>query len=341
MTIENGNAVAPPTVSVGLPVYNGEAYLDAALESLTAQDFQDFEIVVCDNASTDGTAAIVQRWAERDPRIRYFRNDVNIGADRNFNRTFQLARGKYFRWAAGDDLVAPDHLRRCLMSLEATPDAVLCQSYVRIIDSEGRELGLYDGGLRGAESPDVPDRFAALVLSRHLCTHVFGVVRADALRATGLLGDYYGSDRVTLAALALMGRFIHVPEPLFMNREHPERGSRAMRSKFGAGGPLIWMVYRDYWRAVAKFVRDADDRRRSRRHLLRWWFADWNLARLVVEIVGWMYAPVHDWVHRMKVRFYGPLPQLNPRRTHSRHRPRGQDADPAWERRSDERHKEI
>lgn len=82
----------PPLVSIGLPVYNGELYVARALESLLAQDLDDFEIVICDNASQDSTAEICTAYAERDPRVRLYSNPHNIGLAGNFNRTFELDR---------------------------------------------------------------------------------------------------------------------------------------------------------------------------------------------------------------------------------------------------------
>ena len=223
-----GKLEQPPCVSIGVPVRNGEAYLDRALASLLAQDFTDFEVLICDNVSTDRTVAIADAWAAKDSRVKVFRNDVNIGAERNFSRVFTLARGRYFRWAAHDDLIDPQYLGRCVAALEGSPDAVLSNSWVNIIDDQDRVIGFYDGGVAGAYSTDTAERFAALVLSRHLCTDLFGVIRADALRKTKLLGPYYGADRALLAELGLLGRFVHVPAPLFSNREHAGRGSRGL-----------------------------------------------------------------------------------------------------------------
>jgi glycosyltransferase involved in cell wall biosynthesis len=302
-----------PTVSIGVPVYNGEAYLDAALASLLGQTWTDFEVIVCDNASTDATAAIAAAWAARDPRVTVYRNESNIGLEANFDRALALARGRYFRWAASDDLVAPAYLDRCVARLEAAPDAVVCQSWVHIIDGEGRVTGAYDGGVTGAESGDPAERFAALVLSRHLCTHMFGLWRTQALRATGPLGAWFGSDRAKLAELALLGRFVHVPEPLFMNREHPARGSRAARRQPAAGlVPPTLTLYAAYWRAVSRCAAGAGTRARCRLHLLRWWFCDWNPARIAAECAALVYPPVQDLVQALKLRFYGPLPQVQP-----------------------------
>src|SRR3989442_12666378 len=84
------------TMSIGLPVYNGDKYLRLALDSLLAQDYENFELIICDNASEDVSADICAQYARQDPRIRFHRNKTNIGAARNFNRVFQLSSGKYF-----------------------------------------------------------------------------------------------------------------------------------------------------------------------------------------------------------------------------------------------------
>ena len=100
-----------PRVSIGLPIYNGENFLGDAVESLLAQTFTDFELVLVDNASTDGTAAMCERFVARDKRVRYHRNPQNIGGAPNFNLAFQLAdRAPYFKWAAHDDRHLPDFL---------------------------------------------------------------------------------------------------------------------------------------------------------------------------------------------------------------------------------------
>ena len=305
-----------PAVTIGLPVYNGERYVGAALDALLGQDYTDFELIISDNASVDRTADICREFAARDQRIRYFRNEHNIGINPNFNRLLQLARAPLFRWAAHDDLVERDFLGACVELLQAAPDAVLAQSHVRIIDADGRDLGAYDGGLAGTESVDPVERFAALILSRHLVTDLYGVIRTDALRRIRGLGNYYGSDRATLAALGLLGRFVHVPRLLFMNREHPGRSSRLSDHSSERGGvaaapmPRTWELYREYQRAVRDLVENEADRRRCFALLRRWWFVDWNAARLAVDLVGMKVPAVYDLVTRLKLRFYGPMPQI-------------------------------
>ena len=99
-----------PRVSIGLPVYNGENFLEFALDSILGQTFQDFELIISDNASTDATESICRRYAAKDSRIRYYRNPNNQGAAQNYNRVFALARGEYFKWAAHDDVCKPNYL---------------------------------------------------------------------------------------------------------------------------------------------------------------------------------------------------------------------------------------
>lgn len=216
-----------PRISIGLPVYNGAKYLEKALDSLCRQSFADFELILSDNASTDLTREICQDFAAGDSRIRYFRNDRNLGAACNYNRVFALARGELFKWAAHDDLCAPTFLERCVEALDCDSQAVLAYPQTVIIN---------DGGLRVKRYLDDLDLTAdspAVRLRRYLfraggeCNAVFGLLRADALRKTRLIEPYNASDRVLLAHLALLGRFREVPEELFFRRDHPTTSLRA------------------------------------------------------------------------------------------------------------------
>lgn len=309
----------PPLLTVGMPVFNGENFIAEALRSILAQSFADFELIICDNASTDRTGEICKAFAQQDPRIRYYRHDSNLGAAVNFNSTFQLSEGEFFKWAAHDDLLEPTYLESCVKALEADPDAVLCHSLVRVIDEQGASLGLYDSALRGAGSPLPSERFRALVLSRHLCTDMFGVMRRDAMAASEKHGAYYGGDRSLLAELALIGRFIQVPEPLFLNREHKHRFVRSVQAtewqawhdmrQPAKASPPTWRLYADYLRAVRRHLPHGRERLRCYWILSRWWFVDWNLGRLIVDLLGRVNPSVYDFVRHLKLRWYGKLPQ--------------------------------
>ena len=105
-------------LSIGLPIYNGEEFLKEAIESLINQTFEDFEIVISDNASTDQTQQICRYYADLDPRIRYYRCKQNLGAAWNYNRVFELSYGEYFKWAAHDDFCGPAFFERCVDALD-------------------------------------------------------------------------------------------------------------------------------------------------------------------------------------------------------------------------------
>jgi hypothetical protein len=179
-----------------------------------------------------------------------------------------------------------------------------------MIDANDRVIGFYDGGLAGAESRDTAARFAALILSRHLCTDLFGVLRADALRKTQMHGSYFGADRALLVELGLLGRFVHVPAPLFMNRDHASRGSHAMGRWRGPHGLPSLVLLSDYRRAVMSHVSDPETRRLCQLHLLRWWACDWNLARVIAEMMIRVHPPFENVVNRLKLHFYGAMPQI-------------------------------
>lgn len=219
----------PPRVSIGMPVYNGEEYLEEALDSLLAQTYEDFELVISDNASTDRTEEICRAYAERDNRIRYIRNEENLGGAPNFNRVVHLARGEYFHWAAHDDVVEPEFLEACLKVLEREPNVVLAYARTVAIDEEGRPLKKSREELHmkrlHLRQPSPHERFDAFLQKYYpiggKCDAQFGVVRRSVLLQTPMIDDYPASDEVMLGELAMRGEIHEVPEPLFKRRHHP------------------------------------------------------------------------------------------------------------------------
>src|SRR5690242_19524715 len=227
-----------PKLSIGIPVFNGQEFLPALLDSLLAQTFRDFEILICDNASSDRTPQICREYERRDPRIHYARNSRNLGAIANFNRVFELSNAPLFKWAAHDDLYHEAYLNACASLLESNPDAVLAHTGTAFIDETGEMLpyeedtGSYldtkTGKRYWADVPSIGDTSLAVsrfwqVLNRaRWGTHMFGVVRRQALQQTSLLPNFAGSDRAMLAELALLGRFRCASEPLFLKRFHAD-----------------------------------------------------------------------------------------------------------------------
>ena len=218
-----------PVISIGLPVYNGENYLAQSIESILDQTCQDFELIISDNASTDNTEAICRAFAEKSDKIRYFRQDENIGASGNFEFAFQQARGTYFRWQAHDDYAYPQLLEKCLARLQAEPDAVLCFSEADMVDADGNHLKIYSHADFDTTDPDPIKRFAGRLRSDGI-VEVFGLMPRAVLGRIERLGPFYGNDRCLLAHLALMGRFLIVPEVLYGFRVHAEQYSEIVHS---------------------------------------------------------------------------------------------------------------
>lgn len=302
-----------------MPVFNGENFVAGAIDSILAQTFGDLELIVSDNASTDATEEIVRRYAAADPRVSYHRNERNLGAAPNYNRTFAMAGGEYFKWAAHDDLLARTFLRECVDVLDGNASAVLCHCLVEYIDSDGASLGTFDSRLVGADADRASTRFAAMALRPHPCNEFFGLARRSALEGSLLHGNYHGTDRALLAQLALRGRILVIRKPLIKMRTHPARYSECARTPGarrawhnaaceGQVGLPSWRLYRDYWRVVAQELSGSRERTRCYGHLIRWWTVNWNWARAVVDVVAVMVPGAVDWAERVKQRVFSPAP---------------------------------
>lgn len=232
-----------PKVAVGLPVYNGEPYLAPAIDSILSQTYHDLELIISDNASTDRTLEICQDYVRKDSRVRYFRQERNIGAAANYNFVFAQSSSAYFRWAAADDLLAPELLERCVGVLDADPSVVLCFPGTELINGDGSPLrydAAYDAYIdQGGKiwrywstepRPELTDddpivRFEAILMKSRMMLPIFGVMRSSALAKTHLQRPYWGADLAILAEMALQGRIRQVPERLFFRRCHRQQST--------------------------------------------------------------------------------------------------------------------
>ncbi|WNZ29229.1 MAG: glycosyltransferase family 2 protein [Candidatus Bathyarchaeota archaeon] len=209
-----------PRLSIGMPVYNGENYLEKTIKSILSQKYADFELIISDNASTDNTPKICCEYAKRDKRIFYCRSEKKHGAAWNFNNAFKLSSGYYFKWSAHDDLHHPDHLLKCVQVLDDNPSVVLCYSKIGVIDQHGTRIGTYDYCAR--LNSDNPQKRFREILDKRPFFSIFGVMKRSALQKTPLLAGYIGSDWNLLAELSLAGQMFEIPEYLFFRREHEQ-----------------------------------------------------------------------------------------------------------------------
>jgi glycosyltransferase involved in cell wall biosynthesis len=215
---------ARPKVSIGLPVYNGEKFLTHAIESLLSQSYANIELIISDNCSIDGSAEIAHAAAQRDPRVSFYQNPTNIGAANNFNRVFNLASGKYFMWAAHDDLWHPDFIAKCVATLERLSSIILCATNIRFIDHDGeivkgRGMRAVGGRYNQLNTVRMDLRRRVSELTGKLNWYaIYGLIRTDGLKKTRLFREAYGTDVLLLMELLLQGETLILPEQLFSYR---------------------------------------------------------------------------------------------------------------------------
>ena len=182
-------------------------------------------MIISDNASVDGTAAICQEYQARDQRIRYCRNVTNVGATGNFNRAFELSSGEFFMWAGAHDLWHPSFISRCANVLREDKSVVLAYSRTMLVNVNGEPMEIAPDRIdtRGL-SP--LERYRHLIWNLKWCNLLHGVIRSSALRSTGMFRDLFGPDHLLLAELSLQGAFAQIPEPLFYRRiSRPDEGA--------------------------------------------------------------------------------------------------------------------
>lgn len=144
-TIVWGLHMRTPLVSVLIPVYNGEPFLAECIESVLAQDFADYELLISDDGSTDGSSRVIQRYAERDGRIRWWRNPHNLGIGGNFNACLKAARGEYVKYVLQDDkLLDPSVVRRMVATLEGDSTVSLVVLASQRIDADSKLIHTRD-----------------------------------------------------------------------------------------------------------------------------------------------------------------------------------------------------
>lgn len=282
-------------ITVGLPVYNSERYLKQSLDSLLAQTYPYFVLVISDNASTDGTAQICLQYAAADSRIQYFRNEANIGNPRNFNRVAKLAKTRYLKWSTADDYWDPRFLESALEAMERDPTIVLCYPQAVIVDADGQNPQNYDDVLHLVQE-DPTDRFVALLNGIGLAHQHLGLIRMSDLNRTHLLGAYVASDVNLLAELTLYGKFFELPQRLFFRRFHKDSGSwkrgdaeHEARRYHANGARNItfnkWHRHIGFFSAVQSSPLPPNSKLRLYRYLLR--RMNWDRRDLKAELTAY------------------------------------------------------
>lgn len=273
---------AAPRLSVGLPVYNGEKYLAESIEALLGQTYEDFELIISDNASTDGTTDICRRYEKLDPRIRLFRQPFNVGSAANHNFVVERARGELFKMASDDDLYARDLLKRCVDALDENPGFVLAHSWSAVIDASGAITKLVEYPV-ATDNMRPPERFRSMLFDGW-GDDEGGIIRTELLRRTAPHNSYHFADRTFLIEIGLHGPFYQVPDWLYFRRQHPGQSGvrRNVRDRCAILDPRradrlrhpAIRLYAEYiWGYVGAIQRAPlfpADRRECYKYLARW-----------------------------------------------------------------------
>jgi glycosyltransferase involved in cell wall biosynthesis len=280
-------------VSIAVPAYNCEKYISQSLDSLLGQSYGDFELVISDNASSDGTEEICRRYVAMDQRVRYIRRTENIGGPGNFRYVFAQCSGQYHKWSTADDFWHPQFLEEAVAVLDGQPDVVLCYPKTRLIDATGTPLSDYEDRLDLADdSPRA--RFRDLYELIGLCNAHLGLIRREAMLQTRLIAAHKASDVDFLGELALLGKFKLLPAVRFYRRFHQDSSSWARDDKehqqlyYDPGhrseGSDTWRRLRFQWAMLWRSPIGLADKLALSKDLARW--TRYQRANLSRELWG-------------------------------------------------------
>ena len=203
-----------PTLSVIIPVYNRERYIKQALESILAQTFIDFELLIIDDGSTDHSPEIITSF--RDSRIHFVRNECNLGIPKTRNRGIELARGKYVAFLDSDDYACPTRLERQLAAISSHPECAMVGCWERPMDEFGHVFGAIK------RRPVTPEVLRAYSLFRCGISGRAMMGRTEILRHNGFLEAFSVCEDFELSVrLSRKYRIFNLPEVLIYHRQHP------------------------------------------------------------------------------------------------------------------------
>lgn len=265
-------AVTDSLVSILLPVRNGERTIDGVVRSVLRQDHDNIEILISDNASTDGTGELCRELALLDPRITYHRQPVNVGMMGNFVASARMCRGRYFRWVGHDDWLDPSYVSRCLAAFAVDERRVLVTTQLAYTQVDGSvETAGYRRTDLGSEDPvrRLDEILRLQTESYLLLDPMYGLLRRDT--AVGiLLRPTLRGDEVYSARLALAGPWAHIPEVLGGRDWHYEPRIQ-LATKIGVprvhAGFGVAQKYAEVYRRLDTAGLSAEQRRRAGRML--------------------------------------------------------------------------
>jgi glycosyltransferase involved in cell wall biosynthesis len=290
-----------PLVSIGMPIYNGSNYLREGLTAILSQTYTNLEIVISDNASTDETEEICREFAAHDSRVSYYRNEQNIGSHKNFKLVCEMTNGKYFRWAAHDDLCSINSIEQCVAVMEQNPHIMLAYPEDLHIDDQSKPLPM-ESVIKIQAVQDTPSqRFHHYIdvdwlqpWTTRIVNPLFGLMRNDVLKRTPIHDNFMGSDRVLIGELALYGQVVEVPGTLFQRRIHANMSEKAYKNDRELSIAMMPtrqrqvflprnLMLKGLMRAVSRVPMSDHERKNCYGELARW-FTQYGAARMVKDV---------------------------------------------------------
>jgi len=205
-----------PKITIGLMVYNEEKDLDEAIRSIYEQNFEDIEILVGNNASTDNSTNIIESYAKQDARIVHIQRERNIGALQNWNDLVNRAKGEYFILAGGHDKWSPNYLKNLSKELDNNQKAVVSYAKTTWIDKDSAEIN-YSTSLLDTSGLSHIGKFVSLMFSNQ--HPIMGLIRTKSIRETRMQLEILGSGEIFLQELVQLGDFVLVENERWYRRE--------------------------------------------------------------------------------------------------------------------------
>jgi len=206
-----------PTVCVGLPVYNGGNLLSQAIESILSQDFENIQLIISDNCSSDNTEEICLRYQKMDERIKYHRLEENLGALKNFLNVFGLSSAPYFMWTSHDDLRERSFISKCLEKIESDPSIALVYPRSKVLDNNSRFMGIANDHVNTDQDNPI-ERFRHLIWEIGMCNMFYGLYRSHIIKKVRAWNESLFGDNLILAEISLLGKIVQIDDPLFIRR---------------------------------------------------------------------------------------------------------------------------
>ena len=208
-----------PLISIAMTVFNAAPFLAKSIESLLVQDYENFELIISDNASEDSSSEICREFVRRDNRIKYYRNSINMGPARNSYKAVDLCSGNFIMPAADHDVYDPSFISRLLALLQQDESVVLAYPRSIYIDEDDHPMELLPDVI-DTRGMDACQRFSKIIREFAWGNMVYGLYRIDAFRAVWHAQPIIGPDHVIIAKLSLLGSIAQIDEPLFFRRRN-------------------------------------------------------------------------------------------------------------------------